>query len=61
MEKQKVENKLKFITRQELSQLLKLHISTVDKMIERGCPHYKIGDTYRFEVNEVLSWTKGNK
>ena len=56
---QKITTKIpKLLTKYELSDFLKVHFSTVDTMIKRGLPHYKLTNHYRFDLDEVLEWMK---
>lgn len=47
------------VTAKELSQFLKLSESTIYKLASQGeLPGFKIGDSWRFDMEEVLSVIK---
>ncbi len=48
------------ITAQELANLLKLGESTIYKLASSGeLPGFKIGDSWRFEMDEILKLIRG--
>ncbi len=50
-----------FVTAKELSQYLKLSEATIYKLALTGqLPGFKIGDSWRFDLNEILKLIKGN-
>jgi len=50
----------KMLNRKGVSELLKVHINTVDKFVKDGMPSYKIGKKRMFDENEVIDWVKKN-
>ena len=49
------------ITAQELATLLKLDESTVYKLASSGdLPGFKIGDSWRFEMDKIMKLIRGN-
>jgi len=49
----------KFVTANELGEYLKLSESTIYKLARDGqIPGFKIGDSWRFEMNEVITFIK---
>ena len=50
-----------FITAKELGRHLKLSEATIYKLASKGqLPGFKIGDSWRFDLDEVLKLIKGN-
>ena len=49
------------ITTKEVCELLQIHENTVYKLVKKGLPSYKIGNTRRYDEEEVLKWIKENK
>jgi excisionase family DNA binding protein len=50
-----------FITAKELGQYLKLSEATIYKLALTGqLPGFKIGDSWRFDLDEILKLIKGN-
>ena len=54
-------NLKKYITAQELADLLQVTRQHVYNMIHEGLPSVKIGACRRFDVIEVSSWLKMNQ
>lgn len=49
----------RYVTRRELSELLGVSISTVDRMREMGMPSVVFcKSARRFELNQALSWAR---
>ena len=49
-----------FVTAKELASLLKLTESTIYKLASSGeIPGFKIGDSWRFEIDEILKLIRG--
>lgn len=47
------------LTRQELAEVLRVSLRTVDKLKAEGMPHIRITDSLiRFELDTVLDWLK---
>ena len=56
----KVEDKI--LTINQASQFLKLHISTIKRLIEAGeIPSYKLGKRRLFDQDELFRWFKAHK
>ncbi len=52
----------KIMTAKELSQFLKLSESTIYKLASNGeIPGFKIGDSWRFELEEIQNMIKDSK
>lgn len=49
------------MNKKELAEALSISVSMVDKLLTQGLPHYKIGKSVRFELQEVKEWLKGRK
>ena len=50
-----------FVTAKELGQYLKLSEATIYKLALTGqLPGFKIGDSWRFDLDEILKLIKGN-
>jgi excisionase family DNA binding protein len=46
------------LTKKELAAKMKLSIPTIDRLMKKGMPFFKIGKSVRFEEEEVLKWLK---
>jgi len=52
----------KLVTAKELSQFLKLSESTIYKLVSNGeIPGFKIGDSWRFELEEIRKLIQESK
>jgi len=50
-----------FVTAKELGRYLKLSEATIYKLVSTGqLPGFKIGDSWRFDLDEILKLIKGN-
>ena len=50
-----------FVTAKELGRYLKLSEATIYKLASTGqLPGFKIGDSWRFDLDEILKLIKGN-
>jgi excisionase family DNA binding protein len=50
----------KYLTVDELSALLQVHKSTIYKLLkERKLPGFRVGSDWRFNVEEVERWLRG--
>ena len=47
------------ITLKELCEKFKISDSTVRRLIKKGLPHYKAGNDYRFDLDEVKEYLRG--
>lgn len=50
-----------YITIEQLSQMLQIGRSTIDRWRKQGMPYIKIGKGIRFEEDTVMKWIKENK
>lgn len=50
-----------YITLDELSRLVKLSRSTIDRWRREGLPYEKVGRGVRFKKDIALEWIKKNK
>jgi excisionase family DNA binding protein len=50
-----------FLTLEELSQLLKISRTTIDRWRKEGMPFIKMGRGVRFDQDAVMKWIKDNK
>ena len=49
-----------FVTARELAQFLRLSKSNIYKLAFEGeLPGFKIGDSWRFDMEEITQWVKG--
>jgi excisionase family DNA binding protein len=46
------------LTTQELAEHLKCSTKTIERLRVQGLPHFKVGDSPRFELAAVLAWLK---
>jgi excisionase family DNA binding protein len=52
----------KFLNMKETSQFLKLHISTINRLIEAGeIPSYKVRKRRLFDREELVEWVKSHR
>ena len=50
-----------YITKNQLACLLQLTTRTIDRLMARGLPHYKIGNQRcRYKVHEIEQWLRAN-
>lgn len=42
----------------ELAEVLRVHVRTLRDWLKKGMPHYKVGNTLRFDLEEVKEWMK---
>lgn len=52
---------IEYITLTDLSKMLKISRSTIDRWRKEGLPSYKIGNGVRFIETEVHNWITENK
>ena len=48
----------KLLTTEELCEYLQVNEQTLGRLRRKGLPYFKIGGAVRFDVNEVLEWTR---
>ena len=48
------------LTKEELAEMLKIGVRTVDRLRREGLPSFKVGNQVRFDRDEVLKWLKEN-
>jgi len=51
----------KIVTAKEVGQYLKLSESTIYNLPPAGNPRFKIGDSWRFDMEEIFSLIRGAK
>jgi len=49
------------LTKQEMAVKLKISIPTLDKLRKDGLPTIKVGESIRFDENEVDVWLKAQR
>lgn len=49
------------LDRKGVAELLKVHVNTVDNLVKKGMPSYKIGKSRRFDKDEIINWVKEEK
>ena len=52
---------VKFLTIDDVSQMLQVTRSTVYNLKKRGLPYIKLGKNIRFDQQEVIEWVKANR
>ncbi|GHU51780.1 hypothetical protein FACS1894127_8020 [Clostridia bacterium] len=52
---------IKFLTIDDVSQMLQVTRSTVYNLKKRGLPYIKLGKNIRFDQKEVVDWVKANR
>lgn len=50
-----------FLTKTELSEIIKVSEATIDRWRKEGMPYEKMGRGVRFNEKEVLDWIRQNK
>jgi len=48
------------LTREDLAKEFKVHVNTIDKWRKNGMPEIKIGKNVRFDLQDVITWMKGD-
>ena len=58
-----MENKIRYITEKEVSSITGLALSTLrnDRATQRRIPHYKIGRSVRYLMDDVINFMESNK
>lgn len=51
----------KIISKQQLAEVLSLSVSMIDKLMQQGLPHFKIGKSVRFRVSGVVAFLERRK
>lgn len=51
---------IKFLTVEEVSEMLQVTRTTIYNLKKKGLPFFKIGKNIRFDQQEVLDWIKTN-
>lgn len=51
---------IKFLTVEEVSEMLQVTRTTIYNLKRKGLPFFKIGKNIRFDQKEVLDWIKNN-
>ena len=52
---------VKFLTIDDVSEMLQVTRSTVYNLKKRGLPYIKLGKNIRFDQKEVVDWIKANR
>ncbi|MDR3294403.1 MAG: helix-turn-helix domain-containing protein [Clostridiales Family XIII bacterium] len=52
---------IKFLTIDDVSEMLQVTRSTVYNLKKRGLPFIKLGKNIRFDQKEVVDWVKANR
>jgi excisionase family DNA binding protein len=52
---------VKFLTIDDVSEMLQVTRSTVYNLKKRGLPFIKLGKNIRFDQQEVIEWVKANR
>ena len=52
---------IKFLTIDDVSEMLQVTRSTVYNLKKRGLPYIKLGKNIRFDQQEVIEWVKANR
>jgi excisionase family DNA binding protein len=61
MKEGKMPSDVKFLTVEDVEEMLQVTRSTVYNLKKRGMPFIKIGKNIRFDQNEVIDWIKSNR
>ncbi|MDR0425055.1 MAG: helix-turn-helix domain-containing protein [Clostridiales Family XIII bacterium] len=56
-----VSAEIKFLTIDDVSEMLQVTRSTVYNLKKRGLPFIKLGKNIRFDQDEVIDWVKANR
>lgn len=51
---------IKFLTIEDVSEMLQVTRSTVYNLKKKGLPFIKLGKNIRFDQDEVVNWVKSN-
>lgn len=49
------------LTKEQLSELLKIGVRTVDRLRKEGLPSVRVGNQVRFIKEDVLKWLRENR
>ena len=52
---------VRFLTVDDVSEMLQVTRSTVYNLKKRGLPYIKLGKNIRFDQDEVIEWVKANR
>ena len=47
-----------YLTKTELMRMLKISYTTVNRLMLKGLPYFKVGNQVRFEIDEVKTYLK---
>ncbi len=53
-------SEIKFLTIDDVSEMLQVTRSTVYNLKKKGLPFIKLGKNIRFDQDEVISWVRAN-
>jgi excisionase family DNA binding protein len=51
---------IKYLTIEDVSEMLQVTRTTIYNLKKRGLPFIKLGKTIRFDQEEVINWIKAN-
>jgi len=54
-------SEIKFLTIEEVAEMLQVTRTTIYNLKKKGLPFIKLGKNIRFEQDEVVEWIKGNR
>jgi len=46
------------LTRNEVAEVLKVHVNTIDRYVKQGMPCIKVAGAVRFELDAVMEWLR---
>ena len=46
------------LTRNEVAEVLKVHVNTIDRYVKQGMPCIKVASAVRFELDAVMEWLR---
>jgi excisionase family DNA binding protein len=49
------------LNKEELAELLKVNIRTIDRLRKEGMPSFKVASNIRFDKKSVLEWLKARE
>lgn len=44
--------------KKQMAELLQVSVPTINRLVEKGMPHLKIGKSVRFDTDTALTWIK---
>ena len=49
------------LTTKELAEYLKVHENTIYNLTKKGMPYFRIGNDFKFKIEEVEGWLRNNQ